>query len=385
MSSNDLDDVDELVGAFVAGFSRYDSSAHRDRLRALFDQGGPAALLAVGDRLETRSLRWRTEARQHLLDDVTQLLATRPGIEHVRACLALLSRPLGARRGPERAVDLAMFQPLEVLLAAITGGCAADVLACWIQELVVGGIRLDRHPVIAAYWRALAHPLARLPLFLYDWERGLGDHVLRPHDVVHGWPGGWTWSAPESLAGASPPTTIETVALPATMREPTAVVLGSPLEPREVPPSWREPILSDVAGAWSIADGALAPTREVIALAWADLVRRAPRSRQPVRDLVELSASGALRALFGAIARGGPYDRGGLGAGSRLRAWRLLAEGCGAPPDAGLEQIAHAAVDCRWASFRVTGLHADEGWDFGIACVRADARTLLLKVGTAAD
>jgi hypothetical protein len=295
-----------------------------------------------------------------------------------------------------RALDLATRQPLEVLEELLASSEAADeeVLALWVQELVVGGLELAGRPAVVSWREGAGHPVASLPLHLHGWERWIAGRVLRPHLTPKArWPSSWSAQAPDLLASVRQsrrddgwPFLAKTKAPPP--GEPCEVEL----EPVPAPPPWSEPLLDGVAGCWVSKDElVLGPA--LIARAWTQLAEggRAAglgptkiKSSQ-VLHFQRLDGAGALDLLFANLAQGGPYEDKLYGAWSRRRAWDLLASGSGEAPGEAIDRIAEGAEGCEWAAFYIKGYHCMDGWDHGLACVRADRRTLLISAGTATD
>jgi hypothetical protein len=119
-------------------------------------------------------------------DHVEEVLALTPGSDHVEGLLALLAqeRVRSVQRPRPREMRVRAFasrlghgQTKDALNAAILRlgdkKAHAEVLACWVHELVLRGTSLDREPAVVDFHARLTedkHPLAALPLTMLGAE-----------------------------------------------------------------------------------------------------------------------------------------------------------------------------------------------------------------------
>ncbi|WP_248928468.1 DUF6183 family protein [Paenibacillus hamazuiensis] len=90
--------------------------------------------------------------------------------------------------------------------------------------------------------------------------------------------------------------------------------------------------------------------------------------------------------LYSAAANGGAYSSGDLNAYGRLEAWRSMGALAGAPDDADMPFVLKQAESCRWWYFEApTPWFHHVAWDFGIAALRPDGRTLAVLAATDTD
>lgn len=92
-----------------------------------------------------------------------------------------------------------------------------------------------------------------------------------------------------------------------------------------------------------------------------------------------------LACLFSAANGGGAYGGGEYGARGRLLAWQSAGALCGRPEDAP-ETIETEALRCEWFEFDSPGDWFDHiAWDVGVACLRADRKSVAILAATDAD
>jgi hypothetical protein len=90
--------------------------------------------------------------------------------------------------------------------------------------------------------------------------------------------------------------------------------------------------------------------------------------------------------LFSAASGGGAYNNGLRGAYGRLAMWQSLAGLAGAPPGAGLEEVAAVARSCLWLEFwAATPWFYGVAWDLGLVAVRPDGLSLAVLAATDTD
>lgn len=94
----------------------------------------------------------------------------------------------------------------------------------------------------------------------------------------------------------------------------------------------------------------------------------------------------ALSFLYAAAANGGAYNEGDQSAYGRLEAWRTLGVLTGLSGEADAIDVQQAAESCSWRYFEApTPWFRQVAWDFGIAALRPDGRTLAVLAATDTD
>jgi hypothetical protein len=99
-----------------------------------------------------------------------------------------------------------------------------------------------------------------------------------------------------------------------------------------------------------------------------------------------LPPSLAFGFLYAAAANGGAYNEGDHSAYGRLEAWRSIGALAGLSGDADTASVQRVALGCSWRYFEApTPWFRQVAWDFGIAALRPDGRTLAVLAATDTD
>jgi hypothetical protein len=315
-------------------------------------------------------LKWTTG---HL----TQVLALTPG----RACVeSLLSGWRSATHDPgairRLAAQLASGQAPDVLLAALEEHAGEEALfelwACVLQELVLRGANLAGRPVVERQ-----HPLAALPLYLRDAEKGLAAGLPR-----YGYSSA-SWGTPvEHPPGSTLPLT-SARPLPSLQDETDET---SRAQIGEAVQNWQHGSNGEVEiRVFHAASPLTSEERTASLLASLGLECLAGADAQTIRAR-EIPLGRALEILFSAACNGCAYNQGMQGAYGRLATWRSVAGLVGAAPRADIESVAHQAERCVWLTFDPTSDWFYElAWDLAVIAVRADGMSLAVLAATDTD
>jgi hypothetical protein len=99
-----------------------------------------------------------------------------------------------------------------------------------------------------------------------------------------------------------------------------------------------------------------------------------------------LLPSEAFGIMYAAAANGGAYSNGNQNAYGRLEAWLSMGALTGSPEEADALSVLRAADSCAWLYFEApTPWFRQVAWDFGIAALRPDGRTLAVLAATDTD
>lgn len=372
--------------AFVAALVGVDSVQRTyAEVDAMAKRGQAGVLRELAIALEQRGHcagveRWVLEA---VFGRIARSLALHPSRDNARAAIELLSverthstqRPWQPDKAARRVASLlAQGQAPAVcfeLAPAVSIGPGAEVMACWIQELVVRGVAVSEVEPVARFWTGLgaAHPLAHLPLLLAPIEASMRD-VLR-RDA----PSGSSHNPPWPIAGrhATRPSLVPAFQLE---RLPTPADLGAAAE------NWQEESNGRSDGGVFQLDERVGELRSGhIARLPLDCVANAG-SIQTTR----ISAAIAASHLFAAAAVGGAYNQGRQAAYGRRDAWRSLAALVGVDVTRSLPEIERASHACQFYALTIASawMH-NVAWDLALACLREDGRTFAIVVATDTD
>lgn len=378
------DDVDHLLRAVIESDGR--SDLEREIFGGIEDlaaRGRFADLVRFARALEDEPIaRAPIRVLQPAFDHVLRALALTRSFEAAEATIAVMeierartaSPPAQRPRGSLVARMLGQTQTRATCASMVALHHASpalrEMLACWVQELVVRGTDCRGVGSIEAMWASLrltGHVLGALPLHRLAIEEPLGEvlpDVDMRSDLIS--------FVPEALPQekAPPRAAIE-------LREQAAPIgLAGAFE------HWIEEAGAAIEARVLVC---VEPMSLVPADVTASMLRRSARTTiaDDGRELDRIEASSALGLLFAAAANHGP--RGfGRGAGyARHDAWRSFAGliGGAATDLATLEADAPAA-SFYW-SRREDGWFTTSDHDLRLACLRADGRSLALLAGTA--
>lgn len=247
--------------------------------------------------------------------------------------------------------DLAEFQAALVLRHR-----DLEFFAGLMQSLVCAGLDLTGLPEALVFRDELIereHVLGALPLRRLELEAGL---ELGRYSVD-------SWSS--SGFGVPPAAQLELVTpiIEATMPAP-------------------EPLDEAVRFWTSIETGRYQLARSTSPIA----LRGLPLGCLDDRHLAQarLSPAEVFARLFAAAAEGGAYGHGEGHARARVSAFRSMNAFC---RDEGLEvdALAREVDRCEWWFFFGSAFFAKVAWDLGVACLRADGRTLVVLAATDTD
>jgi len=389
-----LRSADDVTQAFAA----VDRLNRESRTRDLLDLWA-----AIEKASEAGTDRSRHEA---VADHVEEVLALTAGSDHVEALCELLARDrvrsVQRPRSQETRVRalasrLGHGQTKDALLGAL-GRAARDastnanakaaaastreLLACWVQEVVLHDVALDGEPAAVAFQESLVaagHPLASLPLRLLETEaEGPSYMPMYGADAI--------WRAAERLE-----------AQPVSMHSMPPPGDGAPPSLTRVPDAELERRLGVAIEPWlgersnGESQAALFRSSAPLGSAPGRWLLRA-LTMEAVGDVEKLtvarcSAVSPWGMLFSAATNGGAYSSGLGGAYGRRAAWTSLGALVGAADEGVLPRaIEELARRAKFLTFRGdNGWFADVAWDVGIVAVRPGGETVAVLAATDTD
>lgn len=256
---------------------------------------------------------------------------------------------------------------------------ATEVVTCFVQERVIAGGDPGRFEGVAAFWDRVKGdtPLGALPLRLLALERGALEKPAHTEAPT----GGYVfrcelYAPPRKDAPPTMPVVIEAVR-EATAEEAStmgAVMAHRPLFPNATVEAH---VLTLAQALAQVADHA-----SVVDLALPCLENPEPGSF--FEEAIDA------REVFGRLIKvateGGCYGKGQSAAYGRLYAWQTLAALLGLPRGTSLAAIEDEAKRASFTWFRLHGpWYVNVSVDIGLACLRADRRTLVVLAGTDCD
>jgi hypothetical protein len=265
-------------------------------------------------------------------------------------------------QSPETCFELCTETPDDV---------ATEALACWIQELVVRGVEVDRRAEVVELWstlRALEHPLSDLPLARMEAEVSLPQvlPVLGLRGSSAALPFGPLRDDAGPLLG---------VAVSVRELEPTAAAAAVVLNWVQESIGKFEVCLLDVEGLPSRLQPGVLAQLPLDCLAGASAIR--------CRDI---TANECAAILFAAAASGGAHNSGRRAAYGRLDLWTSLAALSGVELPSSVADVEQVASACSFHQFSAASAWFHRvAWDLGIACLRPDRRTLSILAATDTD
>jgi len=347
----------------------------------------PADVIAIA-RLEDACAVVSEWAAQERVDDLAQLARLldaepSPLADHVEdelaSCPAALEVVLGRARAPRattRTADdrvrmiasrLAATHPPDAFDAALAKTPHDELLACWMQELVVRGAAL-RADVFHEELAARGHPLAALPTTLTDVE-------VEVPSYAPGYGADALGRAYEALA--SGPMSARSMPPPANALDLRAREIASP------------PALATAVKPWAGPNGRLEARVFTLEPALRDdafgrwLLRNLPlvSTREAKLDGSRIGVESAFGMLFAAACNGGASGSALGGAYGRLAAWAsfaALVDTSGPAPD-----VARAARRAAFLSFSAAGpwFH-DVAWDLGLVALRPGGGSVAVLAAT---
>lgn len=324
--------------------------------------------------------RW---ALKTVFDQIVRALALSPAPDNARAALCIVEIERVHSWPPSPAYDamvaarnaagmLAQRQDAETcfeLLGEAPNEVASEGLACWLQELVIRGVDVNR-PEVAEFWdtvRARRHPLGALPLVRMDSEVGLAE--VLPHLQLRGSSGALPFGPLAGEAGGK---------------------LGVAIRFRELdPPAGASTVVENwFEESNGRSEARLFEVDELPGRLTAGVLAQLPLvCLEDAKSILvrAISPAECTVILFAAAANGGAYNSGRRAAYGRLDLWISLAALSGA------ENGSVAEIE---EALRASSLHqfsaASEwfqrvAWDIGIACVRPDRRAVAVLAATDTD
>jgi hypothetical protein len=254
----------------------------------------------------------------------------------------------------------------------IRGSVDREVLACWAQELVVRGHDLSREARVVELWREITragHPLARLPLCPSPLESTL--RGVLPRVSLRGSSSALPFGPKARVVTPPPRPAIGVVRAAAASSDVTAAIAG-----------WLEASNGTAEARLYVAAEALGPLDAAL------LVSLAPECLADADEMscAAIDGAAALTLLFAAAANDGAYGGALGGAYGRLAAWTSLAALAGEHGDLDIDRARVAVAATSLARFDAkSAWFRQVAWDFGIACLRSDERTLALLAATDTD
>ena len=296
---------------------------------------------------------------------------------------AVLARALELQGTRPRMIAsrLGFGQTPAALLAALESSRPEhrEILACWMQEVVLRGTSLAGEPAAVRFRELLgaaSHPLAALPLALLDLEREVPSYMPLYGDAGLGHAIDTLTSGPMTARTVPPPADGDEIR-PRRIDDPVTLErLGAAVRPWTDGPSGKieahvfeiaPPVSGHALGSWLVRSLAL------------EAVTAAPRL-----ECMQTGPEGIFGPLFAAASNGGASTSGLGGAYGRLAAWTSLGGLAGASGD--LDAVAAVARRCAYLTFRAPGpwFH-DIAWDLGLLALRADGRSAAVLAATDAE
>jgi len=329
-------------------------------------------------------------------DHVEEVLALTPGTDHIEGLLTLLAqdRVRSVQRPRPREMRVRAFasrlghgQTKDALNAAITrlGDKKehAEVLACWMHELVLRGTSLDRESAVVKFHARLAeekHPLGGMPLTMLEAESEAPTYMPMYGANAISKAVARLESGPQSTRTIPPPgehvaprtTRVDDAALEARLREAIVPWTTGSNGKAEAKVFRLDPPLDTSPGRW--------------------LLRALPLDCVVTPEALHAERAGAdavWGSLFAAAANGGAYSSGLGGAYGRLAAWTSLAALIDAPATATPAQIDASAPSAQFLMFGAAssagGWWHDIAWDIGLLAVRAGGASVAVLAATDTD
>lgn len=336
-------------------------------------------------RTEAGELAKKHPGRAGLMDAVREHIQRRlcrtPGVETVEALLLLPAaseRRYRPRCGDLRdlASELARHQPEAALREALARHAdraeCLELSACLVQEMLLRGLNPHGIPAVDRLVAKLVrrrHRLAVLPLELFDAEMGFSGNPSSPRSASSAAEIG----RPLSARSSGDPVRLSETTDPATADLMTSAVKG-----------WLELSNGRAEARTFVADRPLNASDLTIPL----LSSIGLASLKDAREIRAKTASAirAMAMLFSAAAGGGAYDGGMRGACGRLQMWRSAAGLLGLREDTPVAVVAEAVRKATWVEFEADSMWFYRiAWDFGLAVLRPDGRSLAVLAATDTD
>jgi hypothetical protein len=251
-----------------------------------------------------------------------------------------------------------------------------ELLACWMQEIILRGTSLEGETRAVRFRSTLAaanHPLAVLPLALRPVEREAPSYMPLYGAKGLGRAIEHLTSGAMSVRTVPPPADgADVSATPkddgdAVRRMRAAVEPWSKIEAKlfDLSPS----VSGGSIGSWLLRALNLDATAGATRL-----------------DCMRTGAEGTFGPLFSAASNGGAYSAGLGGAYGRLAAWTSLGALVGARAGAEIAAVESLSEECTFLAFRAAGpWFFDVAWDLGALVLRADGRTAAVLAATDSD
>jgi hypothetical protein len=344
-----------------------------DTLRAVFTE-------LCAERAGNRIPDWALRA---VLERIVEALALTDGYENCFAALELAavartnSKRNFVRLCPRAIVSrIATAHSSEVIDRLLLNLTDLETRALLLHEAVVRRKLIPESAItqkIRDHLIIEKHPLASLPLTLFDFE----DAILLPNYGIG--------SSGTSLPFG--PTRERSAFTPATLK-------GS-LDMVETTRPDRANLISAAVANWKDESNGMIEARTFrIDLPSRDTLRGIlpkiglesvglsdgfdVRENVPVND--------AFNILFSAASSGGAYNNGNFAAYGRLLAWRSLAGLIGTHTDALFRSIAADSRNCQWCLFDSSSeWYYKVAWDLGVACYNPGDRELAVLAATDTD
>jgi hypothetical protein len=285
----------------------------------------------------------------------------------------LRTRAFASRLGATRSKD--------DFLAALAkhGSKHEELLACWMQEIVLRGTSLRGDAAAEAFERELTkkkHPLGALPLVLSASEREAPSYMpMYGESAID--------RAVARLEGG--PTSARTIPPPGEGEAPRATrVVDAAVDARLV--AAFEPWTKDSNGETDAGVFTIAPKVDP-SLVGRWLLRALAIESAKGDGLVvrRVQADFAWGALFAAAANGGAYSTGLGGAYGRRAAWTSFAALTGAGANATIDQVDEIAESCAFLQYEGTDWFNAVAWDVGLLALRADGASVAVVAATDSD
>jgi hypothetical protein len=348
-----------------------------EKVRAHADKGEVKELLAI----------WKSEGDDEVKDEVEDSLALARTEDALAAVLDIVAKGRGSHPLPDHRVRaiasrLAFTRGKDDLAAVAKRIASTELLASWLQELVLRGERLDGDAAMKDVVKTLAdkkHPLAGWPLRLHASEAEAPTYMPMYGEA----------SIDTAVARLEKgPQSVRTMPPPAEHASPTATEttdgkIGARLASAVVP--------------WTVSAKARSEARTFSLSVKLDgfglgrwLLRQLPLESAKegpgsALRVARVEAEAVWGMLFAAAANGGARTPGAGGAHARPIAWSAFGALVGAPPDATPDRIDEIAAEAAFLSYGGTAFFHDVAWDIGLLCLRPDGMSVAVLAATDTD
>lgn len=296
--------------------------------------------------------------------DLAALAQTSAKRVSVRLCPPAIASKIVAAHSPE---------VIDTLLLKLSD---LETCALVLHEAVVRRKLLSKSSVPREVQNRLAstrHPLASLPLTLFDFEEA----VLLPNYRV----GSSATAIPFGPYREQPAFTPTPVADNLELAETTQPERANQISAAVV--NWKEESNGKIEARTFRLN---LPRRDMLPAIIPYLGVESVRRTDQLHARENVALKDVFTVLFSAASSGGAYNIGNFAAYGRFLAWRSIAGLVGAPLDAPARIIAASARTCQWCLFdSASEWYHQVAWDIGVACYNPGGQEVALLAATDTD